>query len=116
IARLSLMETYRGINQRLSVSETARQSSMVRLALEDADMQYAKNLINAIARAYLEQNVERRSAEAEQSLQFLESYLPDLKRSVETSEEALSRYQTQTNQLSVDKEAEALLEQAVSAE
>src|SRR5690606_6189840 len=45
-----------------------------------------------------------------------ENYLPDLKRSVERSEEALSRYQTKTNQLSVDKEAEALLAQAVSAE
>lgn len=116
LVRHSLVETYRAINQRLSASETARQSSMVRLTFEDSDMVYAKDLINAVARAYLEQNVERRSAEAEHSLQFLESYLPDLKRSVETSEEALSRYQTQTNQLNVDKEAEALLEQAVSAE
>lgn len=109
-------ETAGRVRQNLSVSEAGKQSNVIRLQYEANDQLFAQNLLNAIARAYLAQNVERRSAEARSSLQFLEGQLPELKRSVDSMEESLSSYRSKSGTISINKEAEGLLDQAINLE
>jgi len=116
IIRQSPIRAYQSVLANLNVTETSRQSSIIRVSYENQDVSRAQSLVNAIARAYLTQNVERRSAEANKSLDFLENQLPQIKRNVEASEDALNTFRTKTNTVSVDKEAENLLGQFVSFE
>ena len=51
----------------------------------------ATEVINSVENAYLRQNVESRSAEAQQSLEFLGKQLPDLKERVEAAQAKLNR-------------------------
>src|SRR5690606_21098349 len=51
-----LFETFRS---GLQVGEAGRQSQVIRLGFESTDRQFATDFVNAVARAYLEQNVER---------------------------------------------------------
>lgn len=116
VSREAAVNVYRDILENLSVSEVGKQSSVIRVSYTDPDIEFARSLVNGIARAYLTQNVERRSAEADQSLKFLEEQLPEIKRSVIHAEDALNAFRTKTNTVSVEKATDSLLQQAVDAE
>src|SRR5690606_212023 len=112
----SPIQAFETLRKELSVSEAGKQSNIIRMSFKHPDMAFATDMVNAIARAYLAQNVERRSAEARSSLKFLEQQLPDLKRSVDAAEDALSQYRATSSTIAVDKEAEGLLNQAITLE
>lgn len=116
VTRVSPITAYRNTLTKLSAMETGKQSGMIRLTYEDENLNLAQSLVNAVAQAYLAQNVERRSAEADQSLKFLDQQLPEIKKRVEQSEDALNNFRTKTNTVSVEKATDALLDQAVSVE
>lgn len=116
VMRETPVNVYRTILDNLSVSEVGKQSSVIRVSYTDPDIDFARNLVNAIARAYLTQNVERRSAEADQSLKFLEEQLPQIKQSVIRAEDSLNAFRTRTNTVSVEKATDSLLQQAVETE
>jgi len=116
LSRQAMVDVYRNILKDLVISEVGKQSSVIRISYTHADVDFARNLVNAIARAYLTQNVERRSAEADQSLKFLEQQLPEVKQSVVRAEEALNAFRTKTNTVSVEKATDTLLQQSIDAE
>jgi len=116
LTRISPVVAYRNIVARLVVAESGKQSNVIRVSFEDPDLNFAQRLVNAISSAYLKQNVERRSAEADQSLQFLQGQLPEIKANVERAENALNKFRTATNTVNIDKATDALLGQAVDVE
>lgn len=116
LTRASPTSIYRSILGSLTIGEVGKQSSVIRMSFDHSNVAFAQKLVNAIATAYLTQNVERRSAEADQSLRFLDSQLPEIKKNVERSENALNDFRTKTNTVSVEKSTDALLQQAVEAE
>ncbi len=116
VVRQASVDVYRDILENLSISEVGKQSSVIRVRFTDSDVEFARNFVNSIARAYLTQNVERRSAEADQSLKFLEEQLPEIKKSVIRAEDALNTFRTKTNTVSVEKATDSLLQQAIETE
>ncbi len=116
VSRRSPISAYRAVRANLEVAEAGRASNILRVSYEHPNMMFASELVNAVARAYLRQNVERRSAEADQSLQFLEEQLPVIKENVSRAEEALNSFKTRTQTLSVDSTASALLSQSIAVE
>jgi len=116
ITRYAPSNTYRRVLLDLAVSEAGKQSSVMRVSYKHPDVSFAQNLVNGIAKAYLVQNVERRSAEADQSLKFLDEQLPTIKRSVERAEDALNNFRTKTNTVSVEKSIDTLLQQSIELE
>src|SRR5438067_1971108 len=73
-------------------------------------------ILDAVSRTYLRQNVERKSAEAAKTLEFLEQQLPELKKNVETSEAALNAYQQQHGTTDLSLETQAILNRAAEIE
>ncbi|MFA7439232.1 polysaccharide biosynthesis tyrosine autokinase [Castellaniella sp.] len=119
--RFSFMERsplrqYKSLSSGLDIQEVGKNSSIIRLQYQDPSDAFAVSIVNAVAQAYLEQNVERRTAEARSSLRFLETQLPDLKRQMDAAEDALSMFRTSSNTIAVDKETEILLNRAVQME
>ncbi|WP_269499604.1 polysaccharide biosynthesis tyrosine autokinase [Castellaniella sp. S9] len=116
VVEKSPIQAVEDLRKALSVSEAGKQSNIIRMSFKNHDVAFATEMVNAIARAYLAQNVERRSAEARSSLKFLEQQLPELKRNVDAAEDALSQYRSRSSTIAVDKEAEGLLQQAIKLE
>jgi len=100
----------------LRVSETKRQSGIMRIEYPGADPLAAARLVNAIADAYVQQNAQRRAAEAEKSLQFLEEQLPQLRKQVEASEAELNTFRNRQQTIDIPGEITGLLSQAVELE
>ena len=104
------------LQETLGASERGKDSGIIALSLEDDTPSHAENVLNVVAQNYLRQNVERQSAEASKSLDFLREQLPSIKRDLEEAERKFNDYQVKAGSVNITAEAEALLEQVVELE
>ena len=109
--RLTTILTYQ---KALDVSEKGKESGMVSLALENTEPNIAIQTLNEIARLYVQQNIERTSAEAAQSLGFLKDQLPQVRKDLEKAEDALNKFQIRSKSIDISLEAKAILDQIVA--
>lgn len=100
--------------QALNVSETGKESGILTLSVDDEKPAQALAVLNAISQQYVLQNVERASAEAASSLDFLRGQLPEVRHDLELSENALSGYQARAKSADISLETKALLDQIVA--
>lgn len=98
----------------LDVIERGKESGIIGLALESTEPELAVKILNKISELYVEQNVQRTSAEAAQSLEFLKEQLPQVKNDLERAGNALNTYQTRTKSVDISLETKAILDQIVS--
>ncbi|WP_324746166.1 polysaccharide biosynthesis tyrosine autokinase [Pseudomonas veronii] len=98
----------------LDVAERGKESGMIGLALESTVPANAIQILNEIAKLYVRQNVDRTSAEAAQSLEFLKDQLPQVRKDVEKAENALNKYQIRSKSIDISLEAKAILDQIVA--
>ncbi len=98
----------------LDVTERGKESGIIGLALESTEPELAVKILNKISTLYVEQNVQRTSAEAAQSLEFLKEQLPQVKSDLEKAGNALNAYQTRTKSVDISLETKAILDQIVS--
>lgn len=104
------------LNEALEAIEIGRQSGLLMLTLDDTNPRRAVQVLNQIANNYVTQNVERRSAEAEQTLKFLDTQLPDIKAKLDASESRFNQFRSSNNTVDIGKEGELLLNQTVSSD
>lgn len=112
----SMLSRTSAILSRMTIGETKRQSGIIRVTYEGADPLQAAQMLNAVTTAYVNQNVNRRSEEAEKSLQFLNKELPRLKAGLEISEQSLNSFRNERRTLDVPGEIRELLGQTTNVE
>lgn len=98
----------------LDVIERGKESGIIGLALESTEPELAVKILNKVSELYVEQNVQRTSAEAAQSLEFLKEQLPQVKGDLEKAGNTLNAYQTRTKSVDISLETKAILDQIVS--
>jgi len=113
INRYSRLSTIGNLQQQLNLVERGKQSGVISASLQDNDPGKLANILNAIGVQYVQQNVERKAAEAQKTLAFLDVQLPAYKRQLEESEERYNRYRNQKGTVAFDEEAKLILAQAV---
>jgi tyrosine-protein kinase Etk/Wzc len=114
IVRAPRLTTILKYQAALDVVERGKESGMIGLALENTVPADAIQILNEIAKLYVRQNVERTSAEAAQSLEFLKDQLPQVRRDLEKAENALNKYQIRSKSIDISLEAKAILDQIVA--
>ncbi|VVP60447.1 Tyrosine-protein kinase wzc [Pseudomonas fluorescens] len=97
-------------------SERGKESGIIGLSLESEDPSQASKILDEVSRLYVLQNVQRNSAEAAQSLEFLRSQLPDVRKQLEKAEAQLNTYQTSARSVDITLETKAVLDQIVALE
>lgn len=110
-SRLDAILDYQG---GLNVSERGKESGIISLSLDSKRPALAINILNEIAGLYVRQNIDRTSAEAAQSLEFLNSQLPQVRSDLEKAETALNQYQTRSKSVDISLETKAILDQIVA--
>lgn len=116
VVRNPRIVTIQGYQDALDISEQGKESGIIRLALASSDAAEAVMILNKIASLYVEQNVRRTSAEAAQSLAFLQSQLPQVKRDLAKASDALNAYQTHGKTVNISLETQSVLGQSVALE
>ncbi|OVZ59912.1 tyrosine protein kinase [Pigmentiphaga sp. NML030171] len=113
IASFSRLLTIRELQASLDISEKGKQSGVIGATLEGTDPVRTAQILSEIGKQYITQNVERRSAEAEKSLEFLDKQLPTLKKEVEQAEERYNQLRNQRGTINLGEEASLLLQRSV---
>ncbi|MBK1674080.1 capsular biosynthesis protein [Ectothiorhodospira shaposhnikovii] len=91
------------------VRERGRGSGVLELALRGPDRASLTTVLDEIMNAYVRQNVEHRSAEAESTLVFLESQLPLLKSQLDAAEAAYNNYRQTRGSVDLTMETRSVL-------
>jgi len=113
VSRASILATTEELQRRVQLNEQGKQSNVISVSLEDSDRDRLKRILNEIGAQYVHQNVERKSAEAEKTLEFLDGQLPEFKKQLENSEDAFASFRNKNGTIAFDEEAKAVLGQAV---
>ncbi|MZR64173.1 polysaccharide biosynthesis tyrosine autokinase [Alcanivorax sp. DP30] len=99
----------------LAIREVGK-TGMLSLTMTGPSKARIKATLDAISEAYLLQNVERRSAEAENSLEFLGEQLPKIKDKLTAFEEKLNAFRLQSESVDLSMETQSVLQQSVDIE
>ncbi|RSZ40111.1 polysaccharide biosynthesis tyrosine autokinase [Variovorax beijingensis] len=113
VSRASQLRTIEDLQKRLQLGEQGKQSNVINVALQDSDRDRLSRILNAIGEQYVQQNVERKAAEAQKTLQFLDEQLPEFKRQLEASEDAYTRFRNKNGTVAFDEEAKGVLAQTI---
>lgn len=113
VSRASLLATTEDLQKRVQLGEQGKQSNVISATLEDTDRDRLRRILDEIGLQYVRQNVDRKAAEAEKTLQFLDGQLPDFKMQLENSENAYADFRNKNGTIAFDEEAKAILGQAV---
>lgn len=97
----------------LRISEEGKQSGVIRASLEGDDPREVARLLNEIGTLYVRQNIERKAAEAEKSLQFLGAFLPQLRQQMEESESKFNQFRNRNSTFDLNAEGKAVLDTSV---
>jgi len=112
-SRLGAIQSLQG---GLSVVEVGDWSGILSLSVQGTDPVRVHQQANGIAQVYVLQNVERKSAEAEKTLQFLDEQLPVVQLDMEAAEYTLNAYRLEKGSIDLPSETQAILQTIVSVE
>lgn len=113
LVRTAKLPTIVGLQSSLSLIERGKSSGIINVSLQDGDPYKLTRVLNAVGEQYVKQNIERKAAEAQKTLSFLDVQLPQFKRQLEASEEAYNRFRVQKGTVTIGEEATLILTQAV---
>lgn len=116
VVKRSRLDAIQSLQQGLAVSERGKQTGILQLSLTGENRANIERVLNDISQNYFLQNVERNSAEAENSLVFLRKHLPDIKSELITAEDKLNRFRQANDSIDLGLEAKSTLEVMVKLE
>lgn len=114
LVKLSRLAVTEELQKELKIAEQGKQSGVISSTLQGSDALLTATILNEISNFYVRQNVERKAAEAEKSINFLNTQLPDLRKQLESSENKFNQFRNQAGTFNLSAEAQGMLDQSVS--
>lgn len=116
ITKHDRLNTILDLQAAIGASEKGKDSGIINLSLQSTKPSYAEKVLDKVAAIYVRRNVERNSAEAQKSLEFLEVQLPEIKKQLEYAEQRFNDYQIKRKSINISLETQGVLEQVVVLE
>jgi tyrosine-protein kinase Etk/Wzc len=113
LTRASTLGTVDALQKRLTVAETTLQSGIIALSLEGHDSRLTSQIVNNIARRFIQQDLDTRSAEAGKTLAFLEQQLPEVRAQLDQAEQKYNNFRNKQGTVDLSEESRLLLQQVV---
>jgi tyrosine-protein kinase Etk/Wzc len=116
ITKRDRLNTILDLQAAIGASEKGKDSGIVTLTLQSENALYAEKVLDKVASIYVRRNIDRNSAEAQKSLEFLEVQLPEVKKQLEFAEKRFNDYQIKQQSVNITLETQGVLEQIVELE
>lgn len=113
LRRFSRLAVVEALQLSLGIGEQGRQSGVIRTSLSGTEPTKIAQTLNEIGMLYVRQNVARKAAEAEKTLGFLGTMLPQLRTQVDESENKFNQFRNRNSTFDLTSEAKLVLEQSV---
>lgn len=109
VAKLPRNDVIGAILKSLKVVEKGRKTGVLSLTYTDRFPDRARNVLNAIAHNYVQQNIEVRSSDARKALNYLQLQMPKIRHHLDSLEDILKNYQFEKGTVNINSEAQAVL-------
>ena len=116
LGQVSELRAIGTLDTNLAEAEQGKGSGVVEVTLRGPDPELARRTLDAIVDAFHEQNLARSSAEAQKSLEFVESQIPDVRAKLKAAEAALNDYRARQRSVDISFETQSLLSQTQATE
>ena len=113
-SRLLTIEELRA--KKLAVTQSGKESNVLEATYDSYNPVLAAGLLNEVGRQYVEQNVKRKSEEAQHSIDFLNSQMPVLENEMHEAEARYNDIRRQAKSVDLSDEANLVLQQSVDVE
>lgn len=108
------------LSQSLSISDLGNKdktkTGVLQLALQGSNPHFIPSVLNTIVDYAIQRNIEKKSAEASKTLDFLNRQLPSVRVSLENAETALNEYRAKSGTIDITQEAKIILMQLSAVE
>ncbi|WP_369427238.1 polysaccharide biosynthesis tyrosine autokinase [Providencia sp. PROV236] len=112
-ARYSTIENLRNT---LTIAEVGKGTGIISLAIKGADKAENVQILNSIIQNYVDQNTERKKEVTNNTLLFLDEYLPKVKAKLDNYENQLNAFRKKNESIDLSLEAKSALDSALQVE
>lgn len=112
-ARYSSIEDLR---RTLTIAEVGKGTGIINLEIKGADKTENVKILNSIIQNYVDQNTERKKEVTNNTLVFLNDYLPTIKAKLDNYENQLNAFRKKNESIDLSLEAKAALDTALQVE
>ncbi|MCX5544990.1 polysaccharide biosynthesis tyrosine autokinase [Paraburkholderia sp. CNPSo 3076] len=116
LKRFSTQLTVAELQKNLDIAEKTKQSGIIGMKLDGIDAQRVTAIVNMIASLYVQRNVDRKSAQAEQMLSFLGEQLPQLRADLDKAEARYNAFRAMSGAIDLDAQGKLLLQTVVDTQ
>ena len=102
------------LRKAIKVTEEGKDSGILDMTYDNANPVLAASVLGQVGELYVRQDVDRNSAEAANSLQFVREQLPKVRSQLEKATAALNAYQLKARSVDISMQTQSLLNQEVS--
>lgn len=102
------------LQKTLSVAGKGKDTGILTTTFEGTDKQKVEKILRAITQGFLFQNVQRMSAEVQNSIDYLNSEMPVFKDQLEIAEGKLNKYRLENKSVDLSIETQSILDQVVA--
>ncbi|WP_080972689.1 polysaccharide biosynthesis tyrosine autokinase [Providencia rettgeri] len=112
-ARYSTIENLRNT---LTIAEVGKGTGIISMAIKGADKAENVRILNSVIQNYVDQNTERKKEMTNNTLVFLDEYLPKIKAKLDNYENQLNDFRKKNESIDLSLEAKAALDTALQVE
>ncbi|EPB0481138.1 polysaccharide biosynthesis tyrosine autokinase [Providencia sp. R1] len=112
-ARYSTIENLR---KTLAIAEVGKGTGIISLEIKGADKAENVQILNSIIQNYVDQNTERKKEVTNNTLLFLDEYLPKVKTKLDNYENQLNAFRKKNESIDLSLEAKSALDSALQVE
>ncbi|HFE3207534.1 TPA: GNVR domain-containing protein, partial [Providencia stuartii] len=112
-ARYSAIENLRNT---LTIAEVGKGTGIINLAIKGTDKAENVQILNSIIQNYVDQNTERKKEVTNNTLLFLDEYLPKVKTKLDNYENQLNAFRKKNESIDLSLEAKSALDSALQVE
>ena len=116
VTKLNELQAINSVLANLSVADKGKDTGVLGLEYLGEDPEKISKVLNQIVNNYLLQNVERKSEQAEKSLEFLRKQLPEVRSKLDVAEDKLNTFRRQNDSVDLSLEAKSALDSSVSVQ
>lgn len=116
ITKLSELSAIKMVVGNLAIADKGADTGVLGLTYTGEDPEQISKVLNQIINNYLVQNIQRKSAEAQNSLEFLEHQMPQVRTKLDEAEDKLNTYRRNNESVDMSLEAKSALDSSVSVQ
>jgi tyrosine-protein kinase Etk/Wzc len=104
------------LQETIKIAEKGQKTGILQISLEGKKAGEVTAIVDTMASVYLRSNTERKSKQAEQTLEFLDKQLPIIKSNLDTAEMVLNKHRASNGSINLNLEIQGMLTQMAEVE